>query len=83
MIVRSDHFVLVFFDSGLKTTLRQSESDNDSISIFRETLLQALRGVIAGAGEKMGEPIRKALTTTLLDLLGHPDVSSVGVNQCS
>ena len=72
-----------FFDSGLKTTLRQSESDNDSISIFRETLLQALRGVIAGAGEKMGEPIRKALTTTLLGLLGHPDVSSVGVNQCS
>ena len=39
--------------------------------------------MIAGAGEKMGEPIRKALTTTLLDLLGHPDVSTVGVNLCS
>lgn len=46
---------------------------NTEDNTIRETLLQALRGVIAGAGEKMGEPIRKALTTTLLGLLGHPD----------
>lgn len=44
--------------------------------LFRETLLQALRGVIAGAGQKMGDPIKKTLTTTLLDLLGHGDVST-------
>ncbi|XP_068678677.1 stalled ribosome sensor GCN1-like [Montipora foliosa] len=48
---------------------------NTEDNTIRETLLQALRGVIAGAGEKMGEPIRKALTTTLLDLLGHADDS--------
>lgn len=42
--------------------------------LCRDTLLQALRGVIAGAGQKMGDPIRKPLTTTLLDLLGHGDV---------
>ena len=46
-------------------------------SSCRETLLQALRGVIAGAGQKMGDPIRKTLTTTLLDLLGHGDVRTV------
>ena len=40
----------------------------------RETLLQALRGVIAGAGQKMGDPIRKTLTSALMDLLGHADV---------
>lgn len=82
MIVETDYVIAnaTLYD-WLKS--RQSESDYDSISLFRETLLQALRGVIAGAGEKMGEPIRKALTTTLLGLLGHPDVSTVGVNQCS
>jgi len=46
---------------------------NTEDNTIRETLLQALRGVIAGAGEKMGDPIRKTLTTTLLDLLGHGD----------
>lgn len=46
---------------------------NTEDNTIRETLLQALRGVIAGAGQKMGDPIRKTLTTTLLDLLGHGD----------
>ncbi|XP_029194337.2 eIF-2-alpha kinase activator GCN1-like [Acropora millepora] len=56
----------------LFTELHNGVKNTDDNTI-RETLLQALRGVIAGAGEKMGEPIRKALTTTLLGLLGHPD----------
>ena len=42
--------------------------------LCRETLLQALRGVIAGAGQKMGDPIRKTLTSTLLSLLAYGDV---------
>ncbi len=40
-------------------------------------MLQALRGVISGAGKKMGEAVRKSLTTTLLSLLGMPEVSGV------
>ena len=37
-------------------------------------MLQALRGVIGGAGKKMGEAVRKALTATLLSLLAMPEV---------
>ena len=40
----------------------------------RETMLQALRGVIGGAGKKMGEAVRKALTATLISLLGMQEV---------
>ncbi|KAI4793209.1 hypothetical protein KUCAC02_032862, partial [Chaenocephalus aceratus] len=40
----------------------------------RETMLQALRFVIQGAGSKVDPEIRKSITTTLLGMLGHDEV---------
>lgn len=40
----------------------------------RETMLQALRFVIQGAGSKVDPTIRKNITTTLLGMLGHDEV---------
>ena len=40
----------------------------------RETMLQALRFVIQGAGSKVDPAIRKNITTTLLGMLGHDEV---------
>ncbi|XP_029296590.1 LOW QUALITY PROTEIN: eIF-2-alpha kinase activator GCN1 [Cottoperca gobio] len=39
----------------------------------RETMLQALRFVIQGAGSKVDAAIRKNITTTLLGMLGHDE----------
>ncbi|KAJ4944183.1 hypothetical protein JOQ06_012728, partial [Pogonophryne albipinna] len=39
----------------------------------RETMLQALRFVIQGAGSKVDPEIRKSITTTLLGMLGHDE----------
>ncbi|XP_076020781.1 stalled ribosome sensor GCN1 [Genypterus blacodes] len=39
----------------------------------RETMLQALRFVIQGAGSKVDPTIRKNITTTLLGMLGHDE----------
>ncbi|XP_076859564.1 stalled ribosome sensor GCN1 [Brachyhypopomus gauderio] len=39
----------------------------------RETMLQALRFVIQGAGAKVDATIRKNITTTLLSMLGHDE----------
>ncbi|KAG5840716.1 hypothetical protein ANANG_G00191640 [Anguilla anguilla] len=39
----------------------------------RETMLQALRFVIQGAGSKVDPAIRKNITTTLLGMLGHDE----------
>uniref|UniRef100_A0A8C2BCN2 GCN1 activator of EIF2AK4 n=1 Tax=Cyprinus carpio TaxID=7962 RepID=A0A8C2BCN2_CYPCA len=39
----------------------------------RETMLQALRFVIQGAGAKVDPTIRKNITTTLLGMLGHDE----------
>ncbi|XP_010777244.1 translational activator GCN1-like, partial [Notothenia coriiceps] len=38
-----------------------------------ETMLQALRFVIQGAGSKVDPEIRKSITTTLLGMLGHDE----------
>ncbi|EDO39308.1 predicted protein [Nematostella vectensis] len=54
----------------LQNGVKNTEDDT-----IRETLLQALRGVIAAAGQKMGEAVRKTLTATLLSLLGHGENS--------
>ena len=40
---------------------------------IRETSLQALRGVITPAGDKMSETIRKSVVSTLEGMLGHPE----------
>jgi hypothetical protein len=51
--------------------------------LFRETMLQALRGVITPAGDKMTEPLRKAVYVTLTGMLGHPeDVTRAAVAGC-
>ncbi|KAI9565775.1 hypothetical protein GHT06_009568 [Daphnia sinensis] len=50
--------------TSIKTT------DDSSI---RETSLQALRGVITPAGDKMSEPIRKSILATLQTMLSHPE----------
>jgi len=42
-------------------------------SSIRETSLQALRGLITPAGDKMSEPIRKSIMATLLAMLSHPE----------
>lgn len=42
-------------------------------SSVRETSLQALRGIITPAGDKMGEPIRKSIVATLVSMLAHPE----------
>jgi len=42
-------------------------------SSVRETSLQALRGVITPAGDKMSDPIRKSILGTLQGMLAHPE----------
>uniref|UniRef100_A0A8C2WX06 GCN1 activator of EIF2AK4 n=1 Tax=Cyclopterus lumpus TaxID=8103 RepID=A0A8C2WX06_CYCLU len=46
---------------------------NAEDSGVRETMLQALRFVIQGAGSKVDPAIRKNITTTLLGMLGHDE----------
>lgn len=49
----------------------------------RETMLQALRGLITPAGDKMSEPLRKQVYTTLTSMLGHPeDITRSAVGGC-
>lgn len=46
-------------------------------------MLQALRGVITPAGDKMTEQLRKAVYVTLTGMLGHPeDVTRASVAGC-
>ncbi|XP_065343673.1 stalled ribosome sensor GCN1 isoform X1 [Cloeon dipterum] len=40
---------------------------------IRETTLHALRGVISPAGEKMTDPLKKAVFQTLTTMLSHPE----------
>lgn len=41
---------------------------------FRDTMLQALRFVIQGAGGKVDAAIRKSIVSLLLSMLGHDEV---------
>ena len=46
-------------------------------------MLQALRGVITPAGDKMTEPLKKQVFLTLTGMLGHPeDVTRNAVAGC-
>ncbi|XP_017884303.1 eIF-2-alpha kinase activator GCN1 [Ceratina calcarata] len=50
---------------------------------IRETMLQALRGVLTPAGDKMTEPMKKQVFATLSSMLGHPeDVTRNSVAGC-
>lgn len=55
-------------------------SDDSSV---RETMLQALRGIITPAGEKMSDPLRKQVYVTLCSMLSHSeDVTRSAVGGC-
>ncbi|XP_026072938.1 eIF-2-alpha kinase activator GCN1-like [Carassius auratus] len=54
-------------------TEQLSSIRNAEDSGVRETMLQALRFVIQGAGSKVDPSIRKNITTTLLGMLGHDE----------
>lgn len=43
---------------------------------YRDTMLQALRFVIQGAGAKVDAVIRKNIVSLLLSMLGHDEVGS-------
>lgn len=46
-------------------------------------MLQALRGVLTPAGDKMTEPMKKQVFVTLSSMLGHPeDVTRNAVAGC-
>ncbi|XP_071479229.1 stalled ribosome sensor GCN1-like [Diadema antillarum] len=66
----------------LFTELHNGIKNMDNDTGVRETMLQALRGSIAGAGGKIGDPIKKTLMTTLLGQLasteGNIRISSAG-----
>ncbi|KAF7282220.1 hypothetical protein GWI33_003020 [Rhynchophorus ferrugineus] len=56
----------------LFTDLHNMVKNNEDTSI-RETTLHALRGIITPAGNKMSDPIKKQIHTTLIGYLGQPD----------
>lgn len=50
---------------------------------IRETMLQALRGVLTPAGDKMTEPMKKQVFATLSSMLGHSeDITRNAVAGC-
>lgn len=60
--------------NGIKSTEDSAE---------RETMLQALRGLITPAGDKMSEPLRKQIYGTLVSMLNHPeDVTRSAIGGC-
>lgn len=60
--------------NGIKTNEDSAE---------RETTLQALRGLITPAGDKISEPLRKQIYATLVSMLGHSeDVTRSAVGGC-
>uniref|UniRef100_A0A069DYI0 Putative translational activator gcn1 n=1 Tax=Panstrongylus megistus TaxID=65343 RepID=A0A069DYI0_9HEMI len=49
----------------------------------RETMMQALRGVVSAAGEKMSEPVLKPIHLSLLSMLSHSeDATRTGAAGC-
>nr|XP_040228816.2 eIF-2-alpha kinase activator GCN1 [Anopheles coluzzii] len=56
---------------------------NADDSAVRETMLQALRGIVTPAGDKMTEPLRKQIYTTLAGMLDYTeDVSRAAAAGC-
>lgn len=66
----------------LFTEMHNGIKGNDD-SAERETMLQALRGIITPAGDKMTEVLRKQIYQTLVSMLNHPeDVTRSAVGGC-
>lgn len=62
--------------------IHNSIKSNDD-SGERETMLQALRGLLTPAGDKMSEPLRKQVYATLISMLGHSeDITRSAVGGC-
>lgn len=59
----------------LFTEMHNGIKGNDD-SGERETMLQALRGITTVGGDKMTEPLRKQILTTLTSMLDHPEDAS-------
>ncbi|XP_065077571.1 stalled ribosome sensor GCN1 [Ochlerotatus camptorhynchus] len=51
----------------------QNGIKNTDDSTVRETMLQALRGIMIPAGDKMTEPLKKQIYATLAGMLGHSE----------
>lgn len=56
----------------LFTEMHNGIKNNDD-SPVRETMLQALRGIITPSGDKMTEPLRKQIQQTLVSMLGYSE----------
>lgn len=52
---------------------KQLEIINSNICFFRDTMLQALRFCLTGAGSKMAEPLKKQASSSLLSMLGSQE----------
>ncbi|CAH0556041.1 unnamed protein product [Brassicogethes aeneus] len=63
----------------LFTELHNTVKNSEDIAI-KETTLHALRGIITPAGDKMSEPVKKQIYTTLLTFLNH---SEDNVRKCA
>ncbi|XP_055603671.1 eIF-2-alpha kinase activator GCN1 [Uranotaenia lowii] len=56
---------------------------NADDSAVRETMLQALRGIITPAGDKITEPLKKQIYATLAGMLGHSeDITRTAAGGC-
>ncbi|XP_055638459.1 eIF-2-alpha kinase activator GCN1 [Toxorhynchites rutilus septentrionalis] len=56
---------------------------NTDDSGIRETMLQAMRGILTPAGDKMTDPLKKQIYTTLVGMLGYSeDVSRAAAAGC-
>ncbi|XP_070141520.1 stalled ribosome sensor GCN1-like [Drosophila kikkawai] len=56
---------------------------NSDDSSIRETMLHALRSILSPFGDKMTEPIKKQIYSTLLSMIGHQeDVTRKAVGGC-
>ena len=66
----------------VKYSLYQTKEYNIH-SIFRDTMLQALRFCICGAGEKMSDASRKGIMGTLVGMLGvQEDATRTATSGC-
>jgi hypothetical protein len=54
----------------LFTELHTAIKSSTDVAV-RDTMLQALRGVISPAGDKMTDPVRKAIMSSLVGMLSH------------
>ncbi|XP_071447058.1 stalled ribosome sensor GCN1 [Hetaerina americana] len=77
------HLIVIHTRADPLFTELHSGVKNADDPAIRETMLQALRGVITPAGDKMSEPLRKQVLQTTIGMLGHPeDVTRGAVAGC-